>query len=82
MPQETITKEKSLGRLFATPWTVDHQAPLSMGFSGQNTIVGCHFLLQEICPNQGSNLGLLQCRQRLYPLSHQGISQGTIVTLL
>ena len=22
-------------RLFATPWTVAHQAPLSMGFSGQ-----------------------------------------------
>ena len=28
---------KSLGRvqLFATPWTVAHQAPLSMGFSRQ-----------------------------------------------
>ena len=29
--------------LFATLWA--HQAPLSMGFSGMNTGVGCHFLL-------------------------------------
>ena len=32
----------------------------------------CHFLLQRIFPTQGSNLGLLYCRQTLYPLSHQG----------
>ena len=30
---------------FATPWTVAHQAPLSMDFPGKNTGVGCHFLL-------------------------------------
>ena len=30
-----------------TLWTVVHQSPLSMGFfSGENTGVGCHFLLQ------------------------------------
>ena len=28
-------KSLSRGRLFATPWTVAHQAPLSMGFSRQ-----------------------------------------------
>ena len=28
-----------------TPWTVACQAPLSMGFSRQETGVGCHFLL-------------------------------------
>ena len=39
---------------------------------GKNTGVGCHFLLQGISPTQGSNLGLLHCRQMLYPLSHQG----------
>ena len=27
-------------RLFATPWTVTHQAPLSMGFPGNNTGLG------------------------------------------
>ena len=39
---------------------------------GMNTGVGCHFLLQRIFPTQGSNLGLLHCRQTLYRLSHQG----------
>ena len=32
-----------------------------------------HFLLQGIFPTQGSNLGLLRCRQTLYHLSYQGI---------
>ena len=36
--------------LFATPWTVAHQVPLSMEFPGKNTGVGCHFLLQGIFP--------------------------------
>ena len=40
------------------------------GFPGKNTGVGCHFLLQGIFPTQGSNLGLLHCRQTLYCLSH------------
>ena len=31
---------------FATAWTAAHQAPLSMGFPGKNTGMGCHFLLQ------------------------------------
>ena len=29
-------------RLFATPWTVAYQAPLSIGFSRQDTGVGCY----------------------------------------
>ena len=29
------------------PWTVAYQAPLSVGFPGNNTGVGCHFLLQK-----------------------------------
>ena len=33
--------------------------------------VGCHALLQGIFPTQGSNPGLLHCRQILYHLSHQ-----------
>ena len=32
----------------------------------KKTRVGCHFLLQGIFPAQGSNLGLLHCRQILY----------------
>ena len=41
-------------------------------FPGKNTRAGCHSLFQEISPTQGSNLGLLDCRQILYHLSHQG----------
>ena len=39
---------------------------------GQNTGVGSISLLQGIFPIQGSNPGLLNCRQILYQLSHQG----------
>ena len=35
-------------QLFVTPWTVAHQAPLSMDFPGKNVEVGCHFFLQGI----------------------------------
>ena len=41
------------------PWTIAHQALLSMGFSRQNTGVGCHFLLQGIFLTQGLNPRLL-----------------------
>ena len=64
---------KSLSRvwLFAIPWTVACQAPPSMGFSGKNTGVGCHFHLQGIFPTQGSNQ--VSCTAgRLYSLSDQG----------
>ena len=40
-------------------------------FPGKSTGVGCHFLLQGIFSTQGSNPGLLLCRQTLYHLSHQ-----------
>ena len=43
-------------RLFATPWSVAHQAPaLPWNSPGKNTGVGCHALLQGIFPTQGSN---------------------------
>ena len=54
------------------PWTIDHQVPLSMGFPGKNTGVGYHFLLQGIFLTQGSNLGLVHCRETFHRLSHQG----------
>ena len=41
-------------------------------FPGKNTGEGCHFLLQGIFLTQGSNLGILHCRQILYCLSHWG----------
>ena len=52
-----------------TPWTVACQAPLSMGFHRQDTVVGCHFLLQKfglvkqnikiMLPIENNNLSLL-----------------------
>ena len=39
---------------------------------GSNTGVGCYALFQGIFPTQGSNPGLLHCRQILYQLIHQG----------
>ena len=39
---------------------------------GQNTGVGSLSLLQWTFPTQGSNPGLLHCRQILYQLSHRG----------
>ena len=39
-------------------------------FPGNNTGVGCHFLLQGIFLTKGSNLDLPHCRETLYPLSH------------
>ena len=52
--------------LFATPWTVAHQSPLSWDFPGKNTGVGCYFLFQEISLTQGLNPYLLHCRPILY----------------
>ena len=41
-------------------------------FPGKSTGVGCHSLLQGIFLTQGSNPGLLHCRQILYQLHQQG----------
>ena len=42
-------------RLFATPWTVASQAPLSMGFSRQEHLSGLPFPFLGIFPTQGLN---------------------------
>ena len=44
--------------LFAAPWTVAHQAPLSMKCFRQEYWSGYHFLLQGIFLTQGLNLHL------------------------
>ena len=50
---------------------------------GKITGVGRHSLLQEISPNQHSNLGLLHYRQILFCLNHQGspVGQNAIRTV-
>ena len=45
-----------------------------LDFPGKNTGMGSQSLLQEIFLTQGSNPGLLHCKQILYHLSHQGSS--------
>ena len=48
------------------------------GSPDKNTGVGCHFLLWGIFSTQGSNPGLLNCRQILYHLRHhEGRGNGT-----
>ena len=45
---------------------------------GNNTGMGCHFLLQGIFLTQELNPGLLHYRQILYHLSHQGTWEGSV----
>ena len=78
----TLVCAQSFSRvwLFVTPWTVAHQAPLSMGSPGKNTGSGCHFLLQRIFLTQESNpslLGLLRWQADSWPLCHLGMSAGS-----
>ena len=63
-------KVKSLScvRLLVIPWKVVYQASLSMGFSRQEYWNGWPFPSLGDLPDPG----LLYCRQKLYPLSHQG----------
>ena len=56
-----------------TPWTVARQAPLSMGFSRQEYWSGLPCLPPGDLPDQGSNPGLLHCRQNLYHLSYHEV---------
>ena len=58
-------------RLFATLWTITHQAPLSMGFSRQEYWNGLPFPFQGIFPIQCMGLlGLLHWQMDPLPVSH------------
>ena len=57
--------------LFVTPWTVAHQASLSVGFPSQESWRGCPFPLQGIFPTQGWSLPLLYWQMDSLLLSHQ-----------
>ena len=72
----------SLVQLFVNLGTVAHQASLSMGFSGKNTGVGHHSLLQDIFPTQGSNpclLSFLHWQAGSLPLGPPGKPQRSWV---
>ena len=66
--------------LFATPWTVARQAPLSMWFSRQEYWSGLPFPSLGDLPNQeiksASSVSLLHCRWILCLLSHRGSLQS------
>ena len=62
-------------QLFATPWTVASQAPLSMGIPQQEYWSGLPFPPPRVFLTQGSNQCLLwlpNCRQILHHRSHWG----------
>ena len=65
-------KSLSLVQLFATPWTVAYQAPLSMEFSRQEYWSGFPFPSPGNLPDPGLEPTSTACRQTLYRLSHQG----------
>jgi len=54
------------------PWTVTHQAALSMGFSRQAYWSGLPFSYPGDLPDPEIEPGLLHCGKTLYHLSHQG----------
>ena len=68
--------------IFATSWTVAHQAPRSMGFSRHEYWSGLPFSSSGIFPTQELNPGLPRCGQRLYRLSHQGSPRVLLISNL
>ena len=58
--------------LFATPWTIAQQDPLSIEFSRQEYWSGNRSLLHRIFLTEELKLGLLHCRQIPQHLSHEG----------
>ena len=62
----------SLVLLFATPWTVAHQAPLSMGFPRQGYCSGLPFASPEGLPNPVIKTQSSTLQANSLPLNHQG----------
>ena len=60
---------QSPSAVILAPWIVTCSLLCPWDSPGKNTGVGCHFLLQWIFQTQGSNLGLLHCRQTFTVLS-------------
>ena len=67
-------------QLYATPWTVAFQAPLSMGFPRQEYRSGLPFPSPGDLPNPGIEPVLLHCRWILLSLSHQGSPPRKVIS--
>ena len=74
LPQEKLKSEScpDMSDALWLPGLLPARLLCPWNFPGKKTRVGSHFLPQKIFPTQGSNLGLLHCRQILYHLSQQG----------
>ena len=77
-----LVRERVVSDSFATPWTVTRQAPLSMGFPGQDYWSG----LPPPSPGDLSNPGIESVSPELQvdssPLSHQGSPYANTLTVL
>ena len=73
-------KVKSLSRvrLFATLWTVAHQAPLSMGFSRQEYWIGLSFPSPGDLPDPGIEPGSSALQADSLPSESQESPQGYV----
>ena len=74
----TVLSHFGRAQLFATPWTMAHQAPLSVGFSRQEYWSGLPHPPPEDLPNQGLNpclLHLLHWQAGSLPLAPPGKPQ-------
>ena len=58
---------QSVSDSLVTPWTVAHQAPLSMGFSRQEYWSGLTFSSLGDLPDPGIELTFLASADRLFP---------------
>ena len=67
--------------IFVTPWTVAHQAPLSMGFSRQEYWRGLPFSSPGDLPAPGIKPGYPALQEDSLHLSHQGSPNNTYCTL-
>ena len=72
LPSESEVKSLSRVWHFTTPWTVAYQAPLSMGFSGQEYWSGVPFPSPGRLPNTGTKPVSLALQVDSLLLSHQG----------
>ena len=69
MPYKHVLSRFSTIRLFATPWTVVHQAPLSMGFSRQEYWSGLSCPPPGDLPRNDQGIfSLLHCQLGSFPL--------------
>ena len=71
-------------QLFATPWTVAHQATVSMGFSREEYWSGLPSPPPGDLPNPGIEAGSPALKADSSPLSHRGtpIADIDLVTML